>query len=81
MLLQNLPHLLILQEVTKVMFRRVIYELSMQGEQRGKKIRNITKEVSRIFPDEHKATLVYTDTKLGSNFNIKDNTKRICENS
>ena len=36
----------------------------------------ITKEVKKILPDKHKATLVYTGTKLGSNLNIKDITKK-----
>ena len=31
--------------------------------------------MNKILPDKHKATLVYTGTKLGSNFNIKDITK------
>ena len=32
--------------------------------------------MNKILPDKHKATLVYTVTKLGSNFNIKDITKK-----
>ena len=44
---------------------------------RGEKtLRSITKEVNKILPDKQKATLVYTSTKLGSNFNIKDITKK-----
>ena len=44
---------------------------------KGKKtLRKITKEVNKILPDKHKATLVYTGTKLGSTFNIKDITKK-----
>ena len=45
-------------------------------EKRGEKtLHNITKEVNKIFRDKHKATLVYTGNKYGSNFNIKDITK------
>ena len=32
--------------------------------------------MNKILPDKHKATLVYTGTKLGSNFNIKDITNK-----
>ena len=32
--------------------------------------------MNKILPDKHKATLVYTGTKLGSNFNIKDINKK-----
>ena len=32
--------------------------------------------MNKILPDKHKATLVYTGTKLGSNFNVKDITKK-----
>ena len=32
--------------------------------------------MNKILPDKHKATLVYTGTKLVSNFNIKDITKK-----
>ena len=32
--------------------------------------------MNKILPDKQKATLVYTSTKLGSNFNIKDITKK-----
>ena len=54
-----------------MIFLKVISNPSIQGE----KI-NITKEVNKILPNKHKATLVYTGTKLGSNFNIKDITKK-----
>ena len=36
----------------------------------------LDKEVNKILPDKQKATLVYTSTKLCSNFNIKDITKK-----
>ena len=32
--------------------------------------------MNKILPDKQKATLVYTRTKLGYNFNIKDITKK-----
>ena len=32
--------------------------------------------MNKILPNKHKATLVYTGTKLDSNFNIKDITKK-----
>ena len=35
-----------------------------------------TKEANKILPGKHKAMLVYTGTKLGSNFNIKDIIKK-----
>ena len=38
--------------------------------------RNITKEVNKILPNKHKATLVYTGTKLGTKFNIKNIIKK-----
>ena len=41
-----------------------------------KTLHNIIKKVNKILPDKHTATLVYTGTKLGSNFNIKDITKK-----
>ena len=36
----------------------------------------VTKEVNTIFPGKQKATLVYTSTKLGSSFDIKNITKK-----
>ena len=36
------------------------------------KFRNTTKEVNRMLPNEHKATSIYTFTKISSNFNVKD---------
>ena len=50
--------------------------LPYKGKSGEKTLRNITKEVNKIVPDKHKVTLVYIDTKLGSNFNIKDITKK-----
>ena len=32
--------------------------------------------MNKILPDKHKVTLLYTGTKLGYNFNIKDITKK-----
>ena len=42
-----------------------------------KTLRNIAKEVNMILSDKHKATLVYTGTKLGTNFNIENIIKNI----
>ena len=50
--------------------------LPYMGKRGDKTFRNTIKEVNKILPNKHKATLVYTGTKLGSNFNIKDITKR-----
>ena len=46
--------------------------LPCKGKSGEKTLRSITKEVNKILPDKQKATLDYTSTKLGSNFNIKD---------
>ena len=46
--------------------------LPYKGKRGEKVLCNITKEVNKILPDKQKATLVYTSTKLDSNFNIKD---------
>ena len=44
---------------------------------RGEKtLRSISNEVNKILPSKQKATLVYSSTKLRSNFNIKDITKK-----
>ena len=32
--------------------------------------------MNKILPDKHKAKLAYTGTKLDSNFNVKDVTKK-----
>ena len=50
--------------------------LPYKGKRGEKTLRTITKEVKKILPDKHKAALVYTGTKLGSNFNIKDITMK-----
>ena len=50
--------------------------LPYKGKRGEKTLPNITKEMNKIFLDKYKSTLVYTDTKLGSNFNIKDITKK-----
>ena len=65
--MNNLLHLLRLKKVTKMMLLKVIcLSFHIKG-----KLRNTTKEVNRILPNKHKATLIYTFTKLASNFNIK----------
>ena len=50
--------------------------LSYKGKRGRKTLRNITKEVNKILPDKHKGKLIYTGTKLSSNFNIKDITQK-----
>ena len=50
--------------------------LPYKGKRGEKTLPNITKEGNKIFLDKYKATLVYTDTKFGSNFNIKGITKK-----
>ena len=50
--------------------------LPHKGKRGGKTLRKISKEVNKIPPDKRKAKLVYTGTKLGSNFNIKDITQK-----
>ena len=50
--------------------------LPYKGKSGEKTLRNIIQEVNKILPDKHKAMLVYACTKLGSNFNIKDITKK-----
>ena len=57
-------------------FKSYLLKLPYKGKRGGKTLRNITKEVNKILVNKHKATLVYTGTKLGSNFNIKDITKK-----
>ena len=50
--------------------------LPYKGKREEKTLRNITREVNKILSDKHKATLVYTGTKIDSNFNIKDITEK-----
>ena len=45
--------------------------LPYKGKRGEKTLRNITREVNKILSDKHKATLVYTGTKIDSNFHIK----------
>ena len=53
-----------------------LFTLSYKGKRGEKSLRNITNKVNKILPDKRKATLVYTGTKLDSNFNIKGITKK-----
>ena len=73
----NLPDFLILQKVTKMMFLRVIYQpFHTRGVKEKKHFVTLQKKVNKTLPDKHKGLLVYTSTKLGCNFNIKDITKK-----
>ena len=49
--------------------------LPYKGKRGEKTLRNTTRELNKILPDKHKTTLVYTGTKLSSNFSINDITK------
>ena len=50
--------------------------LPYKGKRGEKTLRNITRELNKILPDKHKTTLVYTGTKLSSNFSINDIAKK-----
>ena len=68
--------MLLLQKVTKMIFVRVIHYSPYKGKYGEKTLCNITKEVSRILPDKHKIALIDAVTKLDSNFNINEITKK-----
>ena len=69
---KNLPHFLVLEEVTKMVFAGIfLLTLPCKGSREGQTLCNITKEVNKILPNKHKAMLFENDTEVSSNFYIK----------
>ena len=59
------------------LFYRVIYQpFHTRGVKEKKHFLTLQEKVNKTLPDKHKGLLVYTSTKLGCNFNIKDITKK-----
>ena len=73
---QSITSIIITESHKDDISKSYLLNLLYKGKSGEKTLRYIISEVSKILPDKRKATLVYTGTKLGSNFNIKDITEK-----
>ena len=52
------------------------YYIPKKKKKKEQALRNTNKDINRVFPEDHKSQIVYTETKLGSKFNYKYLTKK-----
>ena len=50
--------------------------LQYKGIQRGHLLKHIKREINKVLPKDKNRQIVYTGTKLGTKFNVKDKTKK-----